>query len=205
MKLIDISHVLNEDTPSYPGDYKATLSKHKSLEKDYYCSYVLSACFHTGTHVDMPMHLVNDDRMVPDFPLENFIGKGVLLDVRGEKQISMKSRYEKMIDDESIVLLFTGFDQYYNTSEYFTDHPTVSDDLGRFLLSRRINMLGMDMPSPDSSPFAFHKQLLLNDIFVLENLTNLHKLLNIDSFEVMAFPLKVSAEASFVRAVCRVD
>lgn len=38
---------------------------------------------------------------------------------------------------------------------------------------------------------------------MLENLTNLNSLLGIDSFEVMAFPLKICAEASLVRAVCR--
>lgn len=61
------------------------------------------------------------------------------------------------------------------------------------------------MPAPDYPPFTFHKALLSNDIFVLENLTNLGSLLDKPNFEVMAFPLKISAEASFVRAVCQID
>jgi len=64
-------------------------------------------------------------------------------------------------------------------------------------------MLGMDMPAPDYPPFTFHKSLLSNGIFILENAANLEELTNLSAFEVMAFPLKISAEASLVRAVCR--
>lgn len=204
MKLIDISHVLNIETPIYPGDYKLSLHKEKSLEKDSYTSYILSSSLHTGTHIDIPMHLVNDDRMVPDFTLDNFIGKGVLLDVRGEETISMKPCYEEMIKEGNIVLLYTGFDKKFKTEEYFTKHPVVSAELGNFLISKKIKILGMDMPSPDYPPFSFHKALLPNDIFILENLTNLQELVGISEFEVIALPLKLSAEASLVRAICRV-
>lgn len=204
MKLIDISHILDNETPVYPGDHDLSLTKCKTLEKDYYTSYLLSSCLHTGTHIDVPMHLINDNRMVSDFTLNSFAGKGVLLDVRGESTIAMKPCYKEKIKEESIVLLYTGFDKKYGTDEYFTGHPAVSADLGDFLISRKIKMLGMDMPSPDHPPFTFHKALLSNEIFVLENITNLQELSGISNFEVIALPLKISAEASFVRAVCRI-
>jgi len=205
MELIDISHILNEDTPVYSGDYKINLSIDKSIEKDGYCSYVLSSNLHTGTHIDMPMHLLeNNKKMVTDYSINNFTGKGVLLDVRNENPISMKPFYEEIISEESAVLLFTGFDKYFYTQEYFLNYPVVSDELAEFLLSKKIKILGMDTPSPDYSPFTFHKKLLENNIFVLENLTNLQELIGIKEFEVMAFPLKISAEASPVRAVCRI-
>jgi kynurenine formamidase len=205
MKLIDISQILNNETPIYPGDYNLSLTKSKTLEEDCYTSYILSSSLHTGTHIDIPMHLVNDDRLISDFALENFIGKGVLLDVRGEKTISMKPCYKEMIKEGNIVLLYTSFDQHYKTEEYFTEHPVVSAELGNFLISKKIKVLGMDMPSPDYPPFTFHKALLSNDIFILENLTNLQELVGISDFEVITLPLKLSAEASLVRAICRVN
>ena len=202
MQLIDISHVLNDNTPIFPGDYKTKLSIHKTIENDYYNAYLLQSCLHTGTHIDMPMHLIEDDRTVIDFPLDHFIGRGVLLDVRGEETIVMKPEYAAMIGEQDIVLLFTGFDTKYGQDEYFMQHPVVCDELAEFLLLRKIKMLGMDMPAPDYPPFLFHKDLLRNGIFVLENLANLQNLVGIDHFDVMALPLKISAEASFVRAVC---
>ncbi|MCL2320947.1 MAG: cyclase family protein [Oscillospiraceae bacterium] len=205
MKLIDISHVLDENTPIFPGDPKTTLTRIKTIDKDYYNAYLLQSCFHTGTHVDIPMHLINDSRTVIDFPLDGFVGRGILLDVRGEKTLEMKPIYKEMISKQDIVLTFSAFDKKYFQEEYFSQHPTVSDELADFLLSRKIKMLGMDMPSPDYPPFTFHKELLRNGIFVLENLTNLQSLIGIKKFEVMALPLKIRSEASFVRAICIIN
>lgn len=204
MKLIDISHIFNNNTPIYPGDYTHSLIKWKTLDEDYYTSYLLTSCLHTGTHIDVPMHLINDDKMVCDFSIDSFVGKGVLLDVRGENTIDMKPCYKEMIEEGSIVLIYTGFDKFYGMEEYFVNHPTISTHLSDFLISRKIKMLGMDMPSPDYPPFDIHKALLSNEIFILENITNLQELSEINNFEVIALPLKLSAEASFVRAVCRV-
>ena len=205
MKLIDISHTLSEATPVFPGDYKTTLSKNTTLEKDYYNAYLLQSGLHTGTHIDAPMHLVDDTRTMDEFPLDCFCGNGVLLDVRGETTIAMKPIYREIVGEQSIVLLLTGFDEVYHTEEYFTQHPVVGDALASFLLSRKIKMLGMDMPAPDFAPYTFHRELLSNGIFVLENLTNLQCLTGVPGFEVIALPLKIGAEASFVRAVCRIN
>jgi len=204
MKLIDISHVLGAETPNYPGDAALSLTKRRALESDGWTSYLLTSGLHTGTHIDVPMHFLHDDKTAADFPVDCFVGDGVLLDVRGETRIAMKPLYEGMALTGSVVLLYTGFDAHYGAEAYFADHPEVSEELGDFLISRKIKMLGMDMPAPDRPPFALHKALLANGIFVLENLTNLGSLQGIGNFEVMALPLKITAEASFVRAVCRV-
>ena len=204
MKLIDISHVLDGDTPIFPGDYQTTLSPYKTIEKDYYNAFLLQSGLHTGTHIDMPMHLIEHDKTAADFPLDGFCGKGVLLDVRTEASIAMKPIYESQVHEEDVVLLYTGWDKSYSKPDYFTRHPIVGEALAEFLLSRKIKMLGMDMPAPDAPPFTFHKDLLRHGIFVLENLTNLDSLTAVESFTVMAFPLKINAEASLVRAVCQI-
>ena len=204
MKLIDISHILDNKTPIYPGDYQTSLSSFKTIEHDYYNSVLLKTGLHTGTHIDMPMHLIDDKRTAADFPAERFIGKGTLLNVCGEAVITMKPKYEKIVSKGSIVLLYTGFDKFYFDEKYFSEYPAVSDELASFLISKKIKILGMDMPAPDYAPFTLHKELLANDIFLLENLTNLDKLIGAVEIEVISFPLKISAEASPVRAVCRI-
>ena len=204
MRIIDISHTLNEKTPLYPGDYPLSLSKYKNLADDFYTLYVLASSLHTGTHLDMPMHLLDDGRTAADFPADRFIGRGVVLDVRGQNTIAMDASYENIIKQDDIVLLYTGFDAKYFQEEYFESHPVVSSELCEFLISRKIKMLGMDMPAPDFAPFEIHKALLSNEIFLLENLTNLHGLLDAAELEVIALPLKIKAEASFTRAVCRI-
>ncbi|MDR1735367.1 MAG: cyclase family protein [Oscillospiraceae bacterium] len=204
MSIIDISHTLGNETPVYPGDIPLSLAKHRAFEADGHTSYLLKSGLHTGTHVDMPMHMTGDLRTCRDFPAQCFAGRGVLLDARGEEIISMKPFYRDAVTRDDIVLLYTGFDAKYGEEEYFTKHPAVSKELYDFLISRGIRMLGIDMPGPDFAPFECHRALLSNGIFILENLCGLGAMLGKESFEVFALPLKIQAEASFVRAVCTV-
>jgi len=203
MRLIDISHPLAPETPILPGAKALSLEKVKTLAADSYNAYRLTSTLHTGTHIDMPMHFFDDTRTAADFPPDCFMGRGVVLDVRGQDPIAMDARYDEIITEGDIVLLYTGFDERYETDAYFTQHPVMERALADFFVARKIKILGMDLPAPDFAPYAIHKTLLGNSIFVLENLTNLSSLLDVQAFEVMAFPLKLSAEASFVRAVCR--
>lgn len=66
-------------------------------------------------------------------------------------------------------------------------------------------MLGMVLPSPDKYLFKIHKKLFANNILIIENLTNLLELVNISNINIIAFPLKIKAEASMVRVVASID
>ncbi|TLG72989.1 cyclase family protein [Culicoidibacter larvae] len=205
MKIIDLSQPLHASAPIYPGDAPLQLAQTKFVERDHYGAYELQSGLHVATHIDMPAHMLNDPRLAIDFQIDNFIGRGVILDVRTEPQITMQPEYETMIQPGDIVLLFTGFDAFYGEEKYYTEHPSVDVQFSKFLLDRKIKVLGMDMPSPDYEPFPVHKELLGNDIFILENLTGLEQLLSADNFEIFTVPLKIEAEASFVRAFAAIN
>lgn len=160
---------------------------------------------HTGTHIDMPSHMLSDDRLAAAFKPEMFIGRGVLLDVRNQNPIGMSKGYEDSVKKDDIVLLYTGFDIWYKKPDmYFKKHPVIDEALAGFLIESGIKMIGLDMPAPDHPPFTVHKMLLEAGIFVLENLTGLDKLEGAGEFEVIALPLRIEAEASLVRAVARI-
>ena len=167
MKIIDISHILNNNTPIYPEDYKINIEEYKNLEKDNYNLNLLKTTLHTGTHIDMPIHLIENDRLTSDFSIDNFIGKGIVLDVKGENPINMKDEYYDMDFENKIVLLNTGFSKFYYDEKYFFEYPIISDEFGNFLISKKIKVLGMDTPAPDFFPFILHKDLLKNNIFLL--------------------------------------
>jgi len=63
----------------------------------------------------------------------------------------------------------------------------------------------MDLPSPDKYPFEIYKKLLNNDILIIENMTNISKLLTVNKFDIIAFPLKIKAEASMTRVVAKIN
>ena len=204
MKIIDLSHVLDAATPVYPGDTAVLLEKRRCLARDGYNAFLLGTGLHAGTHIDLPMHFIDDPRAVADFPPEGFIGPGVLLDCRGEDPVAMRKEYRGAVRPGDAVLIRTGFDERYGEEEYFTQHPTLSPELAEFLCERDVLLVGMDLPSPDRPPFPIHMALLGAGIPLLENLTNLGALAGAEAFEVIALPLKIGAEASLVRAVGRI-
>ena len=198
---MDLSQDIIDSMPVYPGDDAVTLYQNKCLDKDGYTSFNLGIGMHGGTHIDTPMHLINHETFINEIPLDRFAGKGCLLDVRNEKIIGFKQEYIDIVKENDIVLLFTTYSEYYGRDEYYTNHPVISEDLADFLIEKNIKMLGIDMPSPDMYPFEIHKKMFKHNILILENLANLSDLINADNFEIIAFPLKIRAEASLVRAV----
>lgn len=204
MKLIDLTHTLNDKTPAYPSDSPIEIHQEKYIEKDQYNNFILETGMHIGTHIDGPMHLTDSNDFIKDITLEKFIGKACLLDVRYQKKISYKDNFEQEVEKNDIVLLYTGHSPEYGKENYFNEYPVIDMHFAEFLLEKNIKMLGIDTPSPDNYPFEIHKFLLNNNIMIIENLTNLDKLLFIDEFEIIAFPLKIEADSSPARVVAKI-
>ena len=204
-KYIDLSYEIEHQMAVYPGDDELKLYRHRFLNRDYYNDTKLETGMHVGTHIDAPSHLLNKDRFICDYPVEKFIGNGCLLDVRNEEIIKLKDEYLDKVQEGDIVLLYTGYDEFFGTDKYFENHPIVDEKLAQFFVDRGVKLIGIDMPSPDQYPFKVHHKLLENDILIIENLRNLKKLEGVKRFEVRAFPINIRAEASLTRVVARIN
>ena len=191
--IIDLSRPLKDGMPVYPGDEPTRLSRIRTPKKDGYTAYWLRTGLHAGTHLDAPLHMEKDGALMDSLALSRFIAPGVVLH-------SCQSLPDRDIPIGSAVLLETGMDALYGTPAYYAHHPAVSLELCRYLISRRIALLGVDAPSPDHPPFPVHHALLQAGIPILENLTGLSALGD-QPFTLIALPLPLHAEASPVRAV----
>ena len=205
MKLIDLTHTIHSNIAVFPGDDAIQLDQIRTLERDGFNNYRLSTGMHVGTHIDSPKHMTSDKRLMADLPLEMFAGKGVLIDVRGEMLIEFRESFRTIIQPESIVLFYSGMDQHFGEPDYFSNYPDITEELARFLAAQHVKIVGLDWVSPDHEPYPIHDILFKSDVLILENLTNLDKLLVEADFEVFAFPLNIEADSSIVRVVARVD
>lgn len=201
MEYIDLSYEIENNMAVYPGDEEVFIEFTKKYDNDGYTYSVLKSGMHVGTHIDSPMHLTDSSKYISEYPLENFIGEGVIIDVRGKELITLEKEYEDLLNEKEIVILFTGYEKYYGTNDYYENHPIISEELVDLFIEKKIRMVGFDMPSPDKYPFNIHKKLLNNRIFILENLCNLERLVGGEDFKVIEFPLKIKGEGSMVRAV----
>jgi kynurenine formamidase len=202
--IIDLSQIIEDSMPVYPGDDRTILQQSRSLAKDHYNDHRLTISMHAGTHLDGPMHLTESGKYVSDINIESFMGDGCLLDVRNQPVIGMKKEFLSLIPERSIVLLFTAWDRFYGHSDYYENHPVVDNEMCQLFIDKKIKLLGIDAPSPDLEPYPIHKMLLRAGIYVVENLTNLEKIPLDRKFEVIALPLKIKSNGSMARVIARI-
>jgi kynurenine formamidase len=203
MKIIDLSQPIENGMPVYPGDSVTTIKQMAFFNKDKYNNHSLDIQMHAGTHIDGKMHMLDCTKYIDDYPIDSFVGKGCIIDARGRNIVELEPQYKSVIRERSIVLVYTGMDEYYGQFRYYHEHPVLSTEFCRYLISMNVKMVGMDMPSPDRSPFDIHKLLLTNNILILENLTNLNQIIIESNFEVFAMPLKIKADSCIARVAVR--
>jgi len=168
-----------------------------------YESIVLSMSAHTATHVDL---VFAENRIEP----ERMIGRGKLLDVTqvGEGEIQLddvqhqacpepcpeQGRRESRrveIENGDFVFFRTDWSKLVGTEEYH-NHPELSREVVQWLVSKRINAVGIDARGLGRGRRhgEYDRLLIRNGIFVIENLANLSAIPGRE-FTVYCFPLKI--------------
>ncbi len=196
--LIDLSVLINENTPVYPGDPKTKISPVGVFEKDGYEDHNISIGTHVGTHIDSPAHMVIGGKTMDQLPIENFFGKGILINTG--KNFDLNIIKSANIEEGDIVLFYTGMGSEYYSSSYYDDYPDLTEEVARYLVNKKVKMVGVDMCSPDHPPFPIHQILLSNGILIIENLTNLEKLQG-KNFKIYSFPIRIDIDGSPCRVV----
>lgn len=199
--LIDISHTLKNGTTPYPEDPSFELTQIAFFNNNGYNNYLIRCGMHIGTHIDGIAHLTASEEAMSEAPLDRFYGDTIILNYLGSTSINYTSDLELIDIKNKIVLFYTGHDKYWGKETYFQNHPIISERIAQWLVDNQVKMIGIDFPSPDIAPYTIHKTLLSNRIHILENLTNLQPLLGKSNLTLMAFPLKINADSSLVRAV----
>lgn len=184
--IVDLSLPLGEETELYPGDPPVSIKPWALIWRDGYYMNVIKMGEHTGTHVDAPAHFIPNGKTVDEMPLERFMGRGIVIDVRGgEGEVKLGE-----IPDSG----------YYNRIVLFlTGGRELSPEVALFLAAEGVKAVGTDAMSIGDE--AVHTILLSEEVPIFENLTNLEALLG-KEFTFIAFPLRIkNGSGSPVRAV----
>lgn len=201
MKYIDLTHIISHKMPVFPGEAVPSILRDELPEDAGYVTHRLESNMHTGTHIDAPFHAKADTVTIDKYPIGTFAGKAAVIDVRGLSTIKMRDEWKPLFSRNKIVLFCTGYSKAWGTESYYYNYPEFDDEIAEFLVRCGVSVAGFDSPSPDKSPFGFHSRFLKDSRFLVENLTNLELLLGKENCTFMAFPLKIEAEASLIRAV----
>lgn len=208
MKTVDLTLTISKSLPMFPGSPEPQSISWSTLKNDGYNLELLFLSSHTGTHMDAPFHFTNNGAKMHEISVERFLGNGIL--VKSENQTITKNDLQKFeeenqeIPNGASVFFYTKWQKFLKKPNYFTENPGLSESAAKYLVTKKINMVGIDSPSIDkgsNSQFPVHKILSKNDILIVENLANLGKITK-NPFSFAILPLKLKdATGSPVRAV----
>ncbi|MCL2116644.1 MAG: cyclase family protein [Methanobrevibacter sp.] len=220
MRFIDLTHQLKNDIMVYPGD---PLFKLKNInDTNDYSLFEIKGNLHTGTHIDAPYHYIANGKKVKNILLENLIGKANVFNlnlINHEKEINLEDietlykigqkKYSNNHDLEKrlkkIIILKTSWCNNWGEKNYFTENPFISKEVANIFVENNISGVAIDTPSVDSyGENKIHKILLKNNIWIVENLTNMSKISE-GICKAFFIPLNIDAEASFVRAFIEIQ
>ena len=193
MKVYDLTHTIKNDMPVYPGTEQPQLTTACTIEEAGYRETLLHMFSHTGTHMDAPAHMLLDGAPLDSYDADKFTGTAVVVDCRGEADISLPLLKRYDLDGVDFVLFCTGWDKKWGTPDYYEGFPCLTPDAAAYLATLSLKGVGEDSISLDpcgSVDFPNHITLLRADFVNTENLTGLDALIG-RRFTFVTLPLKL--------------
>ncbi len=221
--LINLTHVLNPNIPSWNGNCGFTLTTALN-----YIDCTTQTKFHVqsitmengiGTHMDAPAHCIPGGKTIDQYTPQELLLACHMIDLShtqpsAEYLISKNdvTEYETThgpITEKSFVLFHTGWSAHCNNPERYRNNlqfPTLSIEAAQYLVSKSISGVGIDtlsvdLPEAFNADLSAHTVLLEHGIFIIENVANGNLMSATDNYILIA-PLNIQgATESPVRLI----
>lgn len=209
MKMHDVSVLISDDMPVWPGDPGISLRRTSSLcHGDDANVTQLSMGVHTGTHIDAPFHFEPDGKAVDELSIDTLIGPCHVVEMLDIKESIGLSELAGLDLDGVVRILFKTKNSIWwekGEKRFQKDFIYISEQGARFLVNKGVKLVGIDYLSVerfDSLDYATHHLLLQNQVIIVEGL-NLSGVCT-GEYELIALPLKLKgADGGPARVVLR--
>jgi kynurenine formamidase len=221
-KIIDLSYTICTDMPLYLTLPSPAIEKLNRIERDLFTITKMELVTHCGTHIESPLHVIENGKTIEGYVLRDFIKPGVVINLcNGQSEISRKEleRFSKDIKRGETLAIYTGIGSKYGRNrDYLFRWRGLSHAAAEYLAKKHLSVLGIDgisitgwddsVPAQPrlsrSSSLDVHKLLLSRGTLLVEELANLEQILQgADRRRAIFFfaPLKIrGSEASPIRA-----
>lgn len=207
---IDLSYTISKNMVVWPGAPQPTLDRLVEMKNgDVANSSAVHMSLHTGTHMDAPLHFIEDGADIAAIPLEVRTGKTRIIEAHGERiQREDIANFEELygpIEEGERIFVKTRHSQTdWTPDPFMEDYVFFSTDAVKYLIEKQISVLGIDYLSVGGKKNNVHvHQLLLSQpVWIIEGLDLRH--VNKGLYEAVISPLKIKgAEASPVSVLVR--
>ncbi len=196
-RVIDLTHVMGPDFPTYDGGPNLALETVTAFERDGYNMLRWLLVEHTGTHMDAPIHFSTDGQPADEIPVENLVVPLVIVDIAAKAEDDPDAQLTPddlrafeaehgPIPAGACVAMQSGWDRrvggdgFRNADTNGVMHfPGFHVEAAEFLIERNAAGIAVDTLSLDHGPsadFATHYRWLPSNRWGLEAVANLAQL-----------------------------
>lgn len=202
MKIIDLTYPIEKGMLTFNAHWHPSVSIEQLGRIDVEGRESRKIVFgtHTGTHVDAPLHFIRNGRSIDQIPIEKMFGEITIIDFSYLDENSAITK--DMLEGKKITtkMLFKfGWGKHWTHKKFYQDYPYFTKEAAEFLISKNVELLSYDTPSPDDSRIKLgserdseiHKIFLKNNIILVEYLANLDKIQEYEGWNISVNPLMI--------------
>lgn len=177
MPWISLSYDITEDITVYKNleEKRPKISQSRTFTESGMQESVLCLPLHTGTHVDYPLHMIENGKCSSDFSLFPHQGLIFLLDLSKAPITSVTASHFEDISLYGIDGLFIKTSDHPQ-NVFDPQFPWLDEDGANHLSRFPLKYVGIDQPGIERNQpgHQTHKQLLGHDILIIEGLDLSH-------------------------------
>ncbi|HEQ97934.1 MAG TPA: cyclase family protein [candidate division Zixibacteria bacterium] len=191
---IDISVTIRDNMITWPGDSKVNIGREMEIARGDTANLThLDMSAHTGTHMDAPLHFMENGKDISRMPLSAVIGEVRVLEINGVDVIGTEDlKRHEIKKDERILFKTKNSDLNWYDEPFNENFVHLSTEAAEYLANLKVQMVGIDYLSISGykkNEARVHKAILQAGIWVIEglNLTGI----NPGRYELVCLPLKI--------------
>jgi len=205
-KIIDLSYEMKKGMITFaywhrPFSIKI-IGKYEVVGRE---TKLISFGSHCGTHLDAPLHFFKNGKSIPDIPLKKLIGEISIVDYSDIKENECVTKEMLMSIKVTKKMIFRfGWGKHWNKKKFYKGYPFFTKEAANYLVSKKVELIGMDSPSPDDSRIKLtretrgtsidspvHKIFLKAGVVLVEYIANLDSITDLKGWTIVATPLKI--------------
>lgn len=181
---LDLTWPFSADAPRLPHFDPPRITRVRAISAgDHGNLSTLETLTHIGTHIDAPVHFVDDAPAFQDIPVSRLTGTGVVWPIEveeyGEIGPELLEAARPRLRPGDFLVLDANWSRRFGDPSYFR-HPWLNEAASHWLLRQNIGLLGVDWANPDAPAerrgddflWPVHRALLAHGVLIAEHLTN---------------------------------
>ncbi|MFZ0452850.1 MAG: cyclase family protein [Ignavibacteriaceae bacterium] len=171
---IDITMPIRNNMVHWPGDTDIVVKRINSIGAgDDFNLTNVSFSAHTSTHMDAPLHFIDNAKDISTLPFDAVIGRAKVIEIKDNKSIKLEELKDYNIEENDRILFKTCNSLIdWSMKDFISDYVFLTTEAAKYLVEKKVKTIGIDYLSIAglNNSEEVHKILLSSEIWIIEGL-----------------------------------